>query len=162
MRFTTDIRKGWKFAACDYPEGAVIDRNPWMPLTPSSIWDGLDRIPEHTECTDVDLPYVWNKDKPTEALPKLYEKTLVLDHPGEDRQYFVSFGGVFGLCKVFLNGVPVGEHRGGHTRFRIDLTPAAKDGENVLTVFADNTIFADICPMSGDFANTAESTARPS
>ncbi|MBQ6239296.1 MAG: DUF4982 domain-containing protein [Firmicutes bacterium] len=153
MRVTQDIRKGWKFAACDYPEGAVIDRNPWMPQTPSSIWEGLDHVPAATtDWIDVDLPYIWDKEDPTQALPRLYEKTITLDKPGEDRQYFASFGGVFGLCKVFLNGVLLGEHRGGHTRFRVDLTPAARDGENTLTVFADNTIYNDICPMSGDFA----------
>ena len=56
MRVTQDIRKGWKFAACDYPEGAVIDRNPWMPQTPSSIWEGLDHVPAATtDWIDVDL-----------------------------------------------------------------------------------------------------------
>ncbi|HUU43266.1 MAG TPA: glycoside hydrolase family 2 TIM barrel-domain containing protein [Planctomycetota bacterium] len=46
----------------------------------------------------------------------------------------------FGACDyettVFLNGEPLGAHRGGYTPFTFDLTEFAKPGKNRLTVFA--------------------------
>lgn len=152
MRKITDIRAGWKFASCDYPAGTVLSTNPWIPTTHSSIWDGMDGIPEHTAWENVDLPHVWNKDSATASGPKVWEKELVLDKPGMDNQYFLAFGGVFGLCRVFVNGKQAAEHRGGYTRFCVELTPYAVDGVNTVTVFADNTVLVDINPISGDFA----------
>lgn len=151
MRITTDIRKGWKFASCEYPAGAVISTNPWAPTTSLSIWDGIG-IPEHSDWEAVDLPHVWNKDCATAAGPRLYEKELTLEAPGENNRYYVAFGGVYGLSRVFLNGKQLAQHLGGHTRFCVDLTDAAVDGKNTLTVFTDNTIFVEINPISGDFA----------
>ena len=152
MRKVTDIRVGWKYAVCSYPEGTAVNTDPWNPSMNSSVWDGLTQVPEHSSWEMVDLPHIWNVEKPTEAGPRLYEKELILEQPGQDRQYVVAFGGVFGFCRVFLNGEPVGEHKGGYARFCVDLTPYARHGSNTLTVFTDNTVMTDISPLSGDFA----------
>lgn len=152
MRTVTDIRAGWKYAVCGYPEGVTVTGDPWNPSAHSSMWDGMTRIPEHSAWENVDLPHIWNKDKATEAGPRLYEKELTLEKPGEENQYFLSFGGVFGFCRVFLNGKPIAEHKGGYTRFRVDLTESAVDGKNTVTVFTDNTVMTDLTPLSGDFA----------
>lgn len=152
MREITDIRSGWKYAVCDYPEGVIIKNDPWNPSAHSSMWDKMTQVPAHSEWENVDLPHIWNKDNASAAGPRLYEKELILDAPGEDNQYFLAFGGVFGLCYVFLNGRIVGKHKGGYTRFCVDLTKAAVDGINTVTVFTDNTVVTDITPLSGDFA----------
>lgn len=151
MRRIVDLRKNWKFASCDYPEGTVLSTNPWIPTTHSSIWDALTQVPEHSPWENVNLPHIWNKDSPTLAGGKLYQRQVMLSKPGEDNRYYLAFGGVFGLCRVFLNGKQVGEHRGGYSRFCVDLKDAV-DGANTVTVFTDNTVVTDITPLSGDFA----------
>lgn len=152
MRTVTDIRSGWRYAVCEYPVGAVIGTNPWMPNTSMSIWDGMDGIPAHTQWEQVNLPHIWNKDCATAAGPRLYEKELELMAPGAQNRYYIAFGGVFGLCRVFVNGRQAAEHRGGYTRFCVDLTDYAVDGKNTVTVFTDNTVFTELNPISGDFA----------
>lgn len=152
MREITDIRQGWRYSVCNYPQGTVVDHNPWRPTTLSSIWDGKTQIPEHTAWEAVDLPHIWNLDEPADYGPRLYEKDLELTAPGGDNRYYLAFGGVFGLCRVFLNGRQIAEHRGGYTRFCVDLTESALEGKNTVTIFTDNTVFADISPLSGDFA----------
>lgn len=152
MREITDIRQGWRYSICDYPEGVVVKHNPWDPTTLSSIWDGVTQIPAHTAWEPVDLPHIWNVDAPASFGPRIYEKEVELSNPGADNQYYLAFGGVFGLCRVYLNGVQIADHRGGYTRFCVDLTANAVHGKNTVTVFTDNTIFTDISPLSGDFA----------
>lgn len=151
MRTVTDIRADWKYALCDYPEGVVVNNNPWSPSANSSMWDGMEAVPAHSEWEAVNLPHIWNKDTATLGAPRIYEKELTLVSPGEDNHYYLAFGGVFGLCRVFLNGRVVGEHKGGYTRFCVDLKDAV-DGVNTVTVFTDNTVVTDITPLSGDFA----------
>lgn len=151
MRTVTDIRADWKYALCDYPEGVVVNNNPWSPSACSSMWDGMVDVPAHGEWAHVDLPHVWNKDTAAMGAPRIYEKELTLTAPSEDHHYYLAFGGVFGLCRVFLNGKVVAEHKGGYTRFCVDLKDAV-DGKNVITVFTDNTVVTDITPLSGDFA----------
>ncbi len=151
MRSVTDIRQGWRYAVCDYPAGAEISTNPWIPTTSMSIWDGMEAVPAHGPWESVDLPHVWNKDCATQTGPRIYEKELELE-PGEDKRYYLAFGGVFGLCRVFVNGIPAGEHRGGYSRFCIDLNGLVKKGRNTVTVFTDNTVFVELNPINGDFA----------
>lgn len=152
MREIIDVRQGWKYAVCEYPAGAEISTNPWVPTTSMAIWDGMTTVPEHSDWECVDLPHVWNKDAASTDGPRVYEKELELTAPGEDNRYYLAFGGVFGLCRVFLNGVQIAEHKGGYTRFCVDLTEQAVDGKNTVTVFTDNTVFVELTPLSGDFA----------
>lgn len=151
MRSVTDIRQGWYYAVCDYPEGAEISTNPWVPTTSMAIWDGMESVPAHGQWESVDLPHVWNKDCATQVGPRVYEKELELE-PGEDNRYYLAFGGVFGLCRVFVNGTLAGEHRGGYSRFCVDLNGLVRKGRNVVTVFTDNTVFVELNPINGDFA----------
>lgn len=151
MRQVTDIRAGWQYAECSYPEGIVIEPFFWVPTTHSSIWDGMTTAPRNTtEWENINLPHVWNKDIAATGAPRLYRKELVLENVAENH-YFLSFGGVFGLARIFLNGKPICEHRGGYTRFRADLADAV-EGKNEIVVFCDNTVVTDITPLSGDFA----------
>ncbi len=46
----------------------------------------------------------------------------------------LHFGAVDQLCRVFVNGCLVGEHKGGYIPFCFDITKYIKQGENALTV----------------------------
>lgn len=100
----------------------------------------------------VALPYVWNKEQPSLTGCYAYQKIFERE---QDRsaKTFLEFGAVAGVCRVWLNGGFIGEHRGGYSRFRFELSPYLKNGQNRLTVTADNARYEDIAPLGGDFNN---------
>ncbi len=52
----------------------------------------------------------------------------------DGKRLLLHFGAVDWEAKVFINGQPVGEHRGGYDPFSFDITDAVKPGENELVV----------------------------
>ena len=48
----------------------------------------------------------------------------------------LHFGAVDYICKAFVNGKFVGEHKGGYVSFGFDITSALREGENEITVYA--------------------------
>jgi len=52
------------------------------------------------------------------------------------RRMLLHFGACDYETTVFLNGEPLGSHRGGYTPFTFDITSVAKPGKNRLTVYA--------------------------
>ncbi|WP_338399540.1 glycoside hydrolase family 2 TIM barrel-domain containing protein [Persicobacter psychrovividus] len=66
-------------------------------------------------------------------LPETWEKN-------DDNRYYLNFGGVYHLSKVYLNGKFIGMNRGGFTPFEFDVTDALNyDGKNQLAVQVDNS-----------------------
>ena len=68
-----------------------------------------------------------------------------------ERHIFVAFEGVMTSSTVWLNGVSLGEYKGGFTPFSFDLTPHHLDiaGENVLVVEVGSAERPDIPPFGG-------------
>lgn len=64
---------------------------------------------------------------------------------------FLSFEGVDKSCRVYLNGAKAGEHQGAYSTFRMDITEALRNGNNLLTVLVNNEKGTDVNPISGDF-----------
>lgn len=54
--------------------------------------------------------------------------------PGENGRVLLHFGAVDYLCRVYVNGQKVGEHRGGYLAFTLDITEKFRPGENELIV----------------------------
>ena len=132
MRNILQINQGWQFGPCVLQGPNPPAVNNWQPVF---------------------LPHVWNIDDPAQEGPRAYWRNLNLETPGENNQYYLSFGAVAGVCRVWLNGQFIGEHRGGYACFRMALNSAAQDGVNELVVVADNTRYDDIIPLGGDFNN---------
>jgi beta-galactosidase len=76
------------------------------------------------------------------------------------QRYLLDFGGVSLKAQVWLNGVRLGEHKGGYSAFRFDATAALRPGGNVLAVRVDNARDTQIAPLNGDF-NVFGGLARP-
>jgi beta-galactosidase/beta-glucuronidase len=55
------------------------------------------------------------------------------------RRILLNFGAVDWDAMVWVNGKPVGDHKGGYTPFQLDITEAVKDGQNevFLSVYDD-------------------------
>lgn len=69
----------------------------------------------------------------TDFIPKCYyKKNFNADTKKGD--IILCFGAVDYLCRVYVNGKYVGQHRGGYTSFSFVITPFIKDGENELYI----------------------------
>lgn len=63
-----------------------------------------------------------------------YKRTVTLGkQAGRTR---LHFGAVDYYCKAYVNGVLVGEHKGGYVSFSFDITDTLREGENEITVYA--------------------------
>lgn len=134
MRTITSLnRLDWRFARLDNPSAP-------LPGPSDPAWQ------------PVQLPHVWNKDDASQAGCCVYTASFEMELQ-PDRQHFLEFQAVAGVCRVVLNGVLLGEHRGGYAAFRFQLDQALTQGANLLTVYADNTRYPDINPLTGDFDN---------
>ncbi|MCH5199098.1 MAG: glycoside hydrolase family 2 protein [Oscillospiraceae bacterium] len=63
------------------------------------------------------------------------------------RRVFLNFEGAANYAEVFLNGKRVGEHKGGYTPFRFDITDLVNKSNNVLAVKLDCTERSEIPPF---------------
>ena len=82
------------------------------------------------------------------AFVSIYRRRFKLPAHLRDRHVFVDFEGAMTASTVFINGVRLGEYKGGFTPFSFELTPHIDwDGDNVLAVELDSTERADIPPF---------------
>src|SRR5438067_6547707 len=106
---------------------------------------GFDRVViPHTN-----IPLPWHGfDEKTYEFVSLYRRRFKLPPEARGKHVFVDFEGVMTASTVWLNGVRLGEYKGGYTPFSFDLTPHVNfDGDNVLAVDVDSTERADTPPF---------------
>ena len=76
-----------------------------------------------------------------------YARKLTVPEPYKGKRAVLEFLGVMARCVLSVNGVFVTEHRGGYSRFRVDITDYLHDGENDLFLMVDSTENKDIPPF---------------
>jgi len=97
--------------------------------------------------TNIRLPWHSFDDKDYEFV-SVYRRHFKLPPSARGRHVFVDFEGVMTASTVWLNGIRLGEYKGGYTPFSFELTPHLDfDSDNVLTVEVDSTERADIPPF---------------
>ncbi len=97
--------------------------------------------------TNVVLPWHNFEDKDYEFI-STYRRRFRNPAAARGKRVFVDFEGVMTASTVWINGVPLGEYRGGFTPFSFELTEHLHtDAENILTVQVDSTERADIPPF---------------
>jgi beta-galactosidase len=97
--------------------------------------------------TNVRLPWHGFDDKTYEFV-SMYRRRFKLPQEARGRHVFVDFEGAMTASTVWLNGIRLGEYKGGYTPFSFELTPHLDfQGENVLVVDLDSTERADIPPF---------------
>ena len=78
----------------------------------------------------------------------IYRRRFRLPAAARGRRVFVDFEGVMTASTVWLNGVRMGEYKGGFTPFSFELTPHVEfDGENILAVEVDSHERPEIPPF---------------
>lgn len=96
---------------------------------------------------NIKLPWHSFDDKSYEFV-SLYRRRFKLPPGARERHVFVDFEGVMTASTVWINGVRLGEYKGGYTPFSFELTPHLDfSGENVLAVDVDSTERSDIPPF---------------
>jgi len=97
--------------------------------------------------TNAELP--WHSfDEKDYAFVSTYRRRFRLPEGTEDKRVFVDFEGAMTASTVWINGVRLGEYKGGFTPFTFELTPhLRRDTENALLVQLDSTERAEIPPF---------------
>lgn len=95
--------------------------------------DGLDRKIQVPFCPESDLSGIGYKD----FIPAVwYQKKVELTKEQLEGHVRLHFGAVDYECCLWVNGQEAGTHRGGYVSFSFDITRYAKEGANVLTLYA--------------------------
>jgi len=69
-----------------------------------------------------------------------YQREFTLKQEVLKGRVLLHFGAVDYKTQVFINGEKAGEHIGGYSSFSFDITEYVKQGENTVTVYADDNI----------------------
>ena len=138
MRKVININKSWKFLKQDVNEAKEISYNDqtWSSLSLPHTWNAIDGA----NGNEFHRGACW------------YRKELTLPLEYENQRVFIEFEGSNSVTDVYLNGKRLGQHRGGYSTFRFDLTEYFVCGKpNVLAVKVDNSAFEDVYPLRADF-----------
>ena len=97
--------------------------------------------------TNIELPWHSFDDKDYEFI-STYRRRFKLPEEAAGKRVFVDFEGAMTASTVWINGILLGEYKGGFTPFSFELTKHLRPrDENVLTVQLDSTERADIPPF---------------
>jgi beta-galactosidase len=97
--------------------------------------------------TNVKLPWHSFEEKTYEFV-SIYRRSFKLPPEARGQRVFVDFEGVMTASTVWINGVRLGEYKGGYTPFSFELTEHVDfAGQNVLAVDVDSTERPDIPPF---------------
>jgi beta-galactosidase len=149
-RITTDLSTGWHFQFGDAPDAvtaAGFDDSAWEKVSVPHTWN---RIGEYAltrgAATNNKQGVGW------------YRLTYAAPPSAKGRRQYLDFAAVAIIADVWVNGVHVGQHKGGYSRFRFDVTAAWKPGgTNLIVVKANNSKPAPgsstehVMPLAGDF-----------
>jgi beta-galactosidase len=109
---------------------------------------GFDRVT--IPHTNIALPWHSFEDKEYEFV-STYRRRFRVPAEARGKRVFVDFEGAMTASEVFINGVSLGEYKGGFTPFSFELTEHLKyDGENLLAVIVDSTERSDIPPFGNE------------
>ncbi len=136
MRKKIRLNNNWQYVP-QYVEGMEIETK----------WQEYENV--HLPHTNVELPYNYFDEKLYQFV-SCYGLSIHVDEKYKDRIGIIRFEGVMAYAKVFLNGMYIGEHKGGYTPFEFNVSDTLTFGkENRLTVIVDSTEREDI-PHSED------------
>ena len=106
---------------------------------------------------NVNIPHTWNSVDGYSGNEYYkgacwYEKELTIERLENGKRAYIEFNAVNSISDVYFNDIHLGQHRGGYSIFRYDITDLIKfDETNILKVKADNTVVNDVYPLMADF-----------
>jgi beta-galactosidase len=139
IRHDTPLVNGWRFVKRDVTgaEQETFDDQSWDAISIPHTWNARDG-------QDGGNDYYRG--------PGFYRSHFFVDASEAGRQIFIHFNGVNTVTDVWVNGVYLGQHRGGFGMFRFEMTSVVRvGGDNVLAVRVTNAPFPDVAPLTADF-----------
>jgi len=86
-------------------------------------------------CPESELSGIGNKDFMQAVW---YRRTVKLPEGWKGKRVLLHFGAVDYETRVWINGKEAGSHRGGYTPFTFEVTDLLQEGENVISVYAED------------------------
>ena len=106
----------------------------------------------------VNLPHTWNQEDAFDDEPGYrrgkghYRKQVFISSEQKNKIHYLKFNAVNQEANVFLNGMFLGNHKGGYTAFNFEITPFIKFNDyNLIEVIVDNSHNENIPPLDADF-----------
>ncbi|GEA61179.1 glycoside hydrolase family 2 protein [Vibrio comitans] len=115
------------------------------------------QITDPQQFDQINLPHTWNAIDGTNGGDNYhrglcwYKKTIQIESIEDTKHYFIEIGAANSVANVYLNGVHLGEHQGGYSLFRFDVTDSLIEGANELFISVDNSHYEDVYPLFADF-----------
>ncbi|GAM03012.1 glycoside hydrolase family protein [Novosphingobium sp. MBES04] len=158
-RAVTQLATGWRFRKASEldtsadPSSPDFDASGWAAVAVPHTWN---RIGTYEAAAGV--PGAVNRELDDYRGVGWYRLELPARALAPGRRAWLEFDAASRTADVWLNGVHLGRHEGGFSRFRFEATAALRaEGPNVLTVKVDNTdpapgnATANTLPLAGDF-----------
>ncbi|MBC2668878.1 glycoside hydrolase family 2 TIM barrel-domain containing protein [Novosphingobium piscinae] len=150
------LAEGWRFkleGAASGPEQPGFDDAGWATVAVPHTWNRVGYYRE-ASAERLNRPETINKTMGV----GWYRLSFAAPRTGENQRLWLEFDAASRVAEVWLNGVRLGAHTGGFSRFRFDATAAVRPGQaNLLAVRVDNSrpaagaATADALPLAGDF-----------
>ena len=132
------IGEGWRFLAQDLPNAMDpnLDDSGWNSITVPHTFNAID-----------------GQDGGDNYLrgPTWYRAHIEASLLETGQRQYLQFDGANSVAELYVNGRLIGEHRGGFSTFRFDVSDALREGDNLIAVRVDNSPAADIPPIDADF-----------
>ncbi len=112
---------------------------------------------DDTSWETVSVPHTWNAIDGANGFDFYkgacwYRKELMIDSLQQGNRVYIEFNGSNSITDVCINGHHMGQHRGGYSTFRFDITDVVEFGTvNTVAVKVDNTVVEDVYPQMADF-----------
>ena len=119
--------------------------------------NAMERVYNDENWEAVNVPHTWNAIDGANGFDFYkgacwYRKEFAVETASEGNRVFIEFKGSNSITDVYVNGKHFGQHRGGYSTFRFDITEVIEFGKNnTLAVKVDNTVVDDVYPQMADF-----------
>jgi beta-galactosidase len=146
QRQDIQLGSGWRFHLGDLPVASSAGAGPgWDNVAVPHTWNALDA--QDGRAANPGLPDGYYRG------PGWYQRLLSVPPDLKDKRVFARFEGASVVAYVFLNGQPLGQHRGAFGAFALELTPYLRgDATDELRVCVSNARVPDVAPLQGDFS----------
>ncbi|WP_226036746.1 glycoside hydrolase family 2 protein [Aquibacillus saliphilus] len=106
---------------------------------------------------EIDLPHTWNAVDGANGFDFYkgacwYRKEFEMKSLEYGNRVYIEFNGANSITDVYVNGYHMGQHKGGYSIFRFDITDAIRfNQKNTVAVKVDNMVVDDVYPQMADF-----------
>lgn len=105
----------------------------------------------------VNLPHTWNDIDGQDGGNDYYRGTAYYSNIIKKSElpkaevYYLEFGGANSSAEVYVNGAKLARHDGGYSIWRVNITDALSQEENLVVVAVDNGVNDRVYPQNADF-----------